>query len=58
MTLNASTVGGRCFPGNARANTPFGSGNRPDEGTSGNVGAGGPDSSVNTRSKFDGAFSS
>ena len=40
MTLKASTVGGRCCSGNARANTPFGSAKRPDDGTSGNVGAG------------------
>ena len=44
--------------GNARANTPSGRAKWPDEGTAGNVGAGGPDASVNTRSKFDGAFSS
>src|SRR6187431_625555 len=42
MTLKASTVGGRCFSGSARANTPFGSGKRPEAGTAGNDGADGP----------------
>ena len=42
VTLNASTCGGRCFSGSARAKTPFGSGNSPFDGTSGKTGGGGP----------------
>jgi hypothetical protein len=54
--LNASTVGGRCVSGSARAKTPSGSANRPFDGTDGNTGGGGPCARVNTRSKFSGAL--
>ncbi len=54
--LNASTVGGRCFSGSARAKTPSGRGKRPFDGTAGKTGAGGPWASVKTRSKFSGAL--